>query len=131
VGDRKVTKRYVDGYVLTVPKKNLKTYNKMAFDAGNVWMKCGALQYTECIGEDMKSATKWGCLPFPKMIKAKPNEIVLFSFITYKSRAHRDKVNAKVMKEMKKNEEKYKEEGKDVFDMKRMAVGGFETIVNL
>jgi uncharacterized protein YbaA (DUF1428 family) len=124
-------KQYIDGYVLVVPKKNLNLYKKIASDAGKVWIKYGALQYVECVGEDLKSAVKWGCLPFSKMTKAKPNEAVLFSFITYKSKVHRDKVNAKVMKEMEKNEEKYKEECKDVFDMKRMAVGGFETIVNL
>lgn len=121
---------YVDGYVLVVPKKNLKTYKKMASDSGKIWMKYGALQYTECVGEDMKSATKSGCLAFPKMTKAKPSETVLFSFITYKSRAHRDKVNAKVLKEMEKDKEKYEQEFKKVFDMKRMAVGGFETIVD-
>ena len=126
-----MAKQYVDGYVLIVPKKNLKVYKKMASDAGKVWMKYGALQYAECVGEDLYSAKKWGCLPFPKMAKAKPSEIVLFSFITYKSRAHRDKVNAKVMKEMEKYSEKIKEGCKNVFDMKRMAVGGFETIVNL
>ena len=126
-----MAKRYIDGYVLVVPKKNLKTYKKMASDAGKVWMKYGALQYTECIGEDLKSATKWGCLPFPKMTKAKPNDTVLFSFIAYKSRKHRDTVNANVMKEMEKNADKYKSECRNVFDMKRMAVGGFETIVNL
>ena len=126
-----MAKLYVDGYVLVVPKKILKVYKKMASDAGKIWMKYGALRYVECVGDDLKSAAKWGCLPFPKMTKAKPTETIVFSFIIYKSKAHRDKVNAKVMKEMEKNEEKYKEECKDVFDMKRMAVGGFETIVNL
>jgi uncharacterized protein YbaA (DUF1428 family) len=126
-----MAKQYVDGYVLVVQKKNLKSYEKMASEAGKIWMKYGALQYLECVGEDLKSAKKWGCLPFPKMTKAKQNETVLFSFIIYNSKAHRDEVNAKVMKEMKKNEKKYKEECKNVFDMKRMAVGGFETIVNL
>lgn len=125
-----MAKQYVDGYVLIVPKKKLKTYKKMATEAGKVWMKKGALQYVECIGEDLDSAKKYGCLPFQTMTKAKPSEIVLFSFVIYKSRAHRDKVNAKVMKEMEKHSENI-EECKNVFDMKRMAVGGFETIVNL
>ena len=125
------TKRYVDGYVLVVLKKKLKMYQKMAAEAGKVWIKQGALQYVECIGEDLDSAKKFGCLPFSTMTKAKPSEMVLFSFIIYKSRAHRDTVNAKVMKEMEKYSEKYKDECKNVFDMKRMAVGGFETIVNL
>ena len=126
-----MAKRYVDGYVLVVPKKNLKAYKKMASDAGKVWMKHGALQYVECAGEDLKGAAKWGCLPFPKMTKAKPTETVMFSFIVYNSKADRDKINAKVMKEMEKNKKKYEEECRDVFDMKKMAVGGFETIVNL
>ncbi len=126
-----MAKRYVDGYVLVVPTKNLKVYQKMASDAGKIWIKYGALQYVECIGEDLKNAVKWGCFPFQKMTRAKPSETVLFSFIVYKSKAYRNKVNAKVMKEMEKNKEKYKKECKNVFDMKRMAVGGFETIVHL
>ena len=126
-----MAKQYVNGYVLVVPKKNLKVYQKMAAEAGKVWIKQGALQYVECVGEDLNVAKKFGCLPFPKMTKAKSSEMVLFSFIAYKSRAHRDKVNAKVMKEMEKHSEKYKEKCKNVFNMKRMAVGGFETIVNL
>lgn len=126
-----MAKQYVDGYVLVIPKKNLNRYKKMAAEAGKEWIKQGALQYVECAGEDLDCAKKFGCLPFPKMTNAKPTEIILFSFITYKSRAHRDKVNAKVMKEMEKYSEKYKDECKNVFDMKRMAVGGFETIVKL
>ena len=121
---------YVDGFVLVVPKKNLKAYKKMASDAGKAWMKYGALQYTECVGEDLNSAKKSGCLPFPKMTKAKPGETVLFSFVVYKSKADRDRVNAKVLKEMEKNKEKYEQEFKKVFDMKKMAVGGFQTIVH-
>ena len=123
-----MVKRYVDGFVLVVPKKNLKVYNKMASDGGKIWMKYGALQYVECVGEDLKNAAKWGCLPFPKMTNAKPTENVVFSFIIYKSKAHRDKVNAKVMKDPTMNQEKYKDMP---FEMKRMAVGGFETIVHL
>ena len=91
MGD-KMAKRYVDGYVLVVPKKNLKFYKKMASEGGKIWMKYGALQYVECVGEDLNSAKKWGFLPFPKMTKAKPTETVVFSFIAYKSKAHRDKV---------------------------------------
>lgn len=121
-------KRYVDGFVLPVPKKNLGKYKKMAGEGGKIWMKHGALQYVECIGEDLESASKWGCLPFPKMAKIKPNEIVVFSFIVYKSRTHRDRVNAKVMKDSDMNPSKQKEMP---FEMKRMAVGGFEMIVDL
>ena len=118
--------KYVDGFVLCVPKKNLKAYTKMAQMAGKVWKEHGALEYLECIGEDLK--TPMG-VPFPKLAKAKAGEIVVFSYIVYKSRAHRDKVNAKVMKDPRLNEMC----GKDMtmpFDMKRMAYGGFKVIVN-
>jgi uncharacterized protein YbaA (DUF1428 family) len=127
-----MVKRYIDGYVLPVPKRKLKEYKKMAKDAGKIWIKHGALQYTECVGEDLSCAKKWGCLPFPTMVKTKPSETVIFAFITYRSRAHRDKVNAKVMKDMKKAgmDQAYCEKEMP-FDMKKMAVGGFETMVNL
>ncbi len=123
--------RYVDGYVLTIAKKKLSTYKKMAKDAGKVWMKCGALQYVETMGDDMTSAKKWGGLTFPEMTKSKTSEVIVFAFVVYKSRKHRDQVNAKVHKTFEK---KY---GGDCsnqpmpFDMKRMAYGGFETIVDL
>ncbi len=122
--------RYVDGYVLIVSAKKLDAYKKMAKDAGKVWMKHGALQYVESIGEDLTSAAEWGGLPFPTMTNAKKGEVIIFSYIVYKTKKHRDQVNAKVMKEM---EEKY-ENKKDApmpFDMKRMAFGGFEMIVDL
>jgi uncharacterized protein YbaA (DUF1428 family) len=122
-------KRYVDGYVLPIPKKNLKEYQKMA-QAGKVWMKYGALQYVESVGEDLKSAEKWGFLPFPKMVKTNSDEAVVFSFILFKSRKHRDIVNAKVLKDPLMNPEKHKNKPMP-FEMKRMAVGGFETIVYL
>ena len=85
---------YVDGFVLVVPKKKLAIYKKMATKAGKVWREHGALDYRECVGDDLK--VKMG-LPFPKLAKTKPGETVVFSYIVYKSRAHRDKVNAKVM----------------------------------
>ena len=119
-------KRYVDGFVLPVAKNKLAAYKKMAVKGGKIWMKYGALQYFECVGEDLKSASKWGSMPFPKMAKAKPNETVVFSFIVYKSKAHRDKVNAMVMKDPSMDSAEPMP-----FEMKRMAVGGFETIVNL
>lgn len=122
--------RYVDGYVLIVPAKKLAAYKKMAKDGGKIWMKHGALQYVESIGDDLTSAAEWGALPFPTMTNAKKGEIVVFSFIVYKSKKHRDQVNAKVMEEMEKKYEKKKETTMP-FDMKRMAVGGFETIVDL
>jgi uncharacterized protein YbaA (DUF1428 family) len=124
--------QYVDGYVLPVAKRMLNEYKKMASEAGKIWMKYGALQYVECVGEDLKSAEKWGCLSFPMLATVKPDETVIFAFIVYKSKAHRDEVNAKVMKEMKNSwMDKGHSEKTMPFDMKRMAVGGFETIVNL
>jgi uncharacterized protein YbaA (DUF1428 family) len=120
--------RYVDGFVIPVKKDRVAEYKKIAAEAGKVWMRYGALQYFECAGDDLKGASKWGCLPFPKMAKAKPNETIIFSFIVYKSRKHRDAVNAKVMKDpiMKPENQKAMP-----FDMKRMAVGGFKTIVDI
>src|SRR3989442_4979593 len=88
--------RYVDGYVLPVPKKNLAAYRRMAQKAGKIWREHGALEYRECVGDDLK--VKWG-VPFPKSIKAKPGETVVFAWIVFKSRAHRDSVNTKVMKD--------------------------------
>ena len=114
---------YVDGYVLPVPKKNLKTYLRMARVGGKIWRKHGALDYKECVGDDLK--TKWGT-PFPEMMKLKPGERVIFSFVVFKSRAHRDRVNAKVMMEMEKMCG-----SKDMpFDVKRMVYGGFNVLVH-
>ena len=114
---------YVDGFVLVVPKKKLAVYKKMATKAGKIWREHGALDYKECVGDDLKS--KWGT-PFGKLAKAKTGETVVFSYIVYKSRAHRDKVNAKVMKDKRLGEGMPKEMP---FDMKRMAYGGFKTLV--
>lgn len=120
--------RYIDGYVLPLPIKNIPAYKKIAADAGKIWMKHGALQYMECAGDDL--APEHSTLPFMKMAKAKDDETVIFSFVIYKSRAHRDSVNKKVMKEMEKT---YKEgdEKNMPFDMKRIAVGGFTSLVDL
>lgn len=118
--------RYVDGYVLPVPKKKVKEYQKMAQAAGKIWMKHGALQYVECAGEEMRS--KWGMVPFTKSARAKPNETVVFAFVIFKSKTHRNSVNAKVMMDPAMNE------WKDIpmpFDMKRMVYGGFTTLVDL
>jgi len=117
---------YVDGFVLVVPKKNLAAYRKMATIGKKMWMKHGALDYKECIGDDMKSSM--GSLPFPKMAKSKPNEMVVFSFIVYKSRAHRDAVNKKVMSDPAMNDPKMAKMPMP-FDMKKMAYGGLKTIV--
>ncbi len=120
--------RYVDGYVLAVPKKSLKAYKKMAADAGKVWIKHGALSYTEAVGEDLTSVQQWGGYPFPDTVKAKKGEIVIFAYVVYKSRKHRDQVNIKVHKDM--SDSKYKDMPMP-FDMKRMAYGGFDMIVDL
>ena len=113
---------YVDGFVIPVQKKNLKTYARMAKLGAKMWMKHGALDYKECIGDDLQS--KWG-MPFPKLVKLKPGETAVFSYIVFKSRAHRDRVNAKVMKEM----EQTGPPKEMPFDMKRMVYGGFKTLV--
>ncbi len=123
---RRKAKHYVDGFVLVLPKKNLDTYVRIAQKAGKIWMEHGALEYRECVGEDLN--IKMG-LPFPKLVKLKPSETVVFSWIVYKSRAHRDKVNSKVMKDKRIIEDMKNMESP--FDMKRMAYGGFETIVEL
>lgn len=115
---------YVDGFVLVVPKRNITAYKKMAALGRDAWMKHGALDYKECVGDDM--SPKLVQLTFPKLTAAKKNEVVLFSFITFKSRAHRDSVNKKVMKEFETYNEK---KMKMPFDMNRMAYGGFKTIV--
>ena len=118
--------RYVDGFVLPVPKSKLKAYRRMSEIAGKVWKKHGALEYRECVGEDLK--LKCG-VPFARTAKCRPGETVVFSWILYKSRAHRDRVNAKVMKDPALAQ---MGNMKDMpFDMNRMAMGGFEAIVDM
>jgi len=117
--------KYVDGFVLPVPKKNLQAYARMAKKAGKIWREHGALDYKECAGEDLNP--KFG-VPFPRMIKVKPGETVVFSYIVYKSRAHRDRVNAKVMKDPSITG--MCDEKSMPFDPKRMAYGGFQTMVD-
>lgn len=117
---------YVDGFVLVVPKKKLADYKKMATMGRNLWRKHGALDYKECVMDDARP--KWVTFTFPKMAKAKPSEVVIFSYIVYKSKKHRDQVNAKVMSDPVMNDPKNKDKPMP-FDMKRMAYGGFQTIV--
>jgi len=116
--------RYVDGFVLPLPKKNLAAYRKMASRAGKVWMELGAVEYVECVGDDLK--IKFG-VPFPKVMKSKPGETVVFSWIVYRSKAHRDQVNKKVMKDPR-----IAKMAKDmpIFDYKRMLYGGFKVLVD-
>ncbi len=116
---------YVDGFVLPLPKKNLAAYKAMAKKASKVWKDHGALEYCEAIGQDM-SATF--CMPFTKMAKCKPSETVVFAWIVYKSKAHRDAVNKKVMADPRMNQ-MIAPGQKMPFDCKKMAYGGFTVIV--
>ena len=114
---------YVDGYVLPVPKKNIAAYRRMAAKGVRIWRDHGALEYRECVGDDL--AVKFG-LPFPALVKPKPGETVVFSWISFKSRAHRDRVNAKVMSDPRMCAMDPKSMP---FDCKRMVYGGFKTLV--
>ena len=114
---------YVDGFVIAVPRTKMKSYVKMAREGKKMWMKFGALDYKECVADDIEA--KWGATPFSAVMKLKPGETVVFSYILYKSRAHRDRVNAKVMQKMKESQPP------DMpFAMKRMTYGGFRVIVS-
>jgi uncharacterized protein YbaA (DUF1428 family) len=118
--------RYVDGFVFVVPRKNLKAYRRMAATAGKVWREHGAVEYLECIGDDLN--TRCGT-KFPRLMKLKRGEAAFFSWVLYKSKKHRDRVNAKVMKDPRILA---MIDPKDVpFDMKRMSHGGFEAMVDL
>jgi uncharacterized protein YbaA (DUF1428 family) len=117
---------YTDGYVLPVPAKKIAHYRRIAQKAGKIWREHGALEYHECVGDDL--ATKWG-VPFPRMLKIRPGETVVFSWVVFKSRAHRDRVNAKVIKEMQKMSDMNVKDAP--FDMKRMTYGGFKVLVDV
>lgn len=123
---------YVDGYVLVIKKKNLAEYKKVATEAAAMWMKYGALSYRECVGDDMTPEMgKYGMLRFPDLIKAKKDEVVLFSYVEYKSKAHRDAVNKQINKDMTEYEKDHPDHMKDMpFDHDRMAFGGFKVFVN-
>jgi uncharacterized protein YbaA (DUF1428 family) len=123
--------RYVDGFVLPVPIKKLPEYRKMALPMAKLMKKYGALDYIEAVGDDLKPKMMgMDFVNFPDLAKVKKGETVVFSFIIYKSRAHRDAVNAKVMKDPVMNDPKNKDMVMP-FDMKRMAYGGFKSIVSL
>lgn len=118
--------RYVDGFVIPVPKKKLASYVRMARKARDIWREYGALDYKECSGDDL--TVKFG-VPFPRMLKLKTGETVVFSYIVYRSRAHRDRVNAKIM-----DDPRVKDmcDPKNLpFDMKRMVYGGFKVLVDI
>jgi uncharacterized protein YbaA (DUF1428 family) len=116
---------YVDGFLLAVPTKNLPAYRRMAQKAGKIWREHGALEYRECVGDDMK--VKVG-IPFPRQMKLKKGETAVFSWIVYKSRAHRDRVNAKVMKDPRLAG--CVDEKAMPFDCQRMSYGGFKILVD-
>ena len=115
---------YIDGFVLPVPKKNIAAYARMAKKASKLFREHGALEYRECAGDDLD--VKMG-LPFPKGIKTKPGETVVFAYVVYKSRAHRDQVNAKIMKDPRIHA--LCDPKNMPFDCARMIYGGFKTIV--
>jgi uncharacterized protein YbaA (DUF1428 family) len=117
---------YVDGFVVPVPKKNLAAYRSMARKAGKIWREHGAIEFRECVADDVKVG-KW--TSFPRSVKLKRGETVMFSYIVYKSRADRDKVMGKVMKD--KRLAKMMQGKAMPFDAKRMIYGGFKSIVDL
>lgn len=117
---------YVDGFIVAVPRKNIAAYRKMSTRAGKVWREHGALDYREWVADDVKPGK---LTSFPRAVKMKPGETVVFAWITYKSRAQRDKVNAKVMADPRlKNMMDMKSAP---FDGKRMIYGGFESLVKV
>lgn len=118
--------RYVDGFVIPIKKKHVKKYQKMAQLGCKVWMEYGALDYYECIGDDLKMP--WGGIPFNKVCKLKSDETVVFAFIVYKSKAHRNKVNAKVYKDPRMNQTD-KSEYEKIMNMNRFTMGGFNVVV--
>jgi uncharacterized protein YbaA (DUF1428 family) len=122
--------KYVDGFVLVVPKDKTEEYKKMADEGRDMWIKFGALEYYECRGDDLTPQEMGGekARAFPEMAGAKADETVWFSFIVFKSKEHRDEVNSLVMEEMGKQMEGNKEMSMP-FDMKRMAYGGFQVEV--
>jgi len=120
---------YVDGYVIPIPKKNIRAYKKMAQEGSKVWKRFGALQYFECVGDDLNPKMPgMKMVGFSRMAKAGPKEVVFFSFIIYKSRKHRDSVNKKVMAYFSKKYGK-EHDGEMPFDTTKMAYGGFKAIV--
>ena len=118
--------KYVDGFVLPVPKKNIEAYRKIARQAGKIWREHGALEYRECVADDVRPGT---LTSFPQSVKLKPNEVVWFSYIVYNSRRHRDQVNKKVMSDPRI--EKMGTPASMPFDGKRMIYGGFKVAVDI
>jgi uncharacterized protein YbaA (DUF1428 family) len=117
---------YVDGFIIAVPRKNVKKYRDISRKAGKVWKEYGAIDYVECVADDVK---KGKLTSFPRSVKLKRGEVVVFSWITYKSRAHRDSINKKVMKDPRLAS--MMSPDAMPFDMKRMIYGGFKSIVDM
>lgn len=115
--------KYVDGYVIPIKKSKVKDYKKMAMVGRKIWMKYGALDYYECVGANLKN--QWG-IPFTKLCKLKADETVVFAFVVYKSKAHRDRVVKKVHTDPQMQDQNYEMP----FDMKRFTVGEFKTLVH-
>jgi uncharacterized protein YbaA (DUF1428 family) len=118
--------KYVEGFVLPVPKKSLQKYRRIARRAGEVWRDHGALEYVECVADDVKAGKT---VSFPQSVKLKRTETVVFSWIVYKSRAHRDRVNKKVMSDPRLAD--MMDPGAMPFDVKRMLYGGFKLLVEV
>ena len=117
---------YVDGFVVPVPKRNLDAYRRIARKAGKIWREHGALEYRECVAEDVQVGE---VTSFPRSVQLKRGETVVFSWIVFKSRAHRDRVNAKVMKDPRLAD--MMDPKAMPFDGKRMIYGGFDVVVDL
>lgn len=117
---------YVDGFLIPIPKRSIEEYRRIARKAGRIWREYGALEYRECVGDDLKVER---VKSFSRSAGAKAGETVVFSWIVYQSRAHRDRVNAKVMADPRLAE---MADGKNMpFDVRRMAYGGFKVLVDL
>ena len=117
--------RYVDGFLVPLPRKNLAEYRRISSKAGKIWREHGALEYVECVGDDLNIK---GMAPFPRRVKSKRGETVVFSWIVYKSRRHRDAVNKKVMKDPRLAA--MMDPKSMPFDVKRMSYGGFKVFVD-
>jgi uncharacterized protein YbaA (DUF1428 family) len=115
---------YIDGFVIPLPKDKIDVYREIAEKACALWMEHGALEYYECLGDDLETK---GMVSFPQLANAQPDETVIFAWIAFNSREHRDEVNAKVMADPRLGD--MCEEGNQPFDCKRMAYGGFKTLV--
>ena len=118
---------YVDGFIVPVPKKNLEAYSRISKKCGKIWREYGALDYREWVADDVKVGK---FTSFPRSVKLKPGEVVVFAWITYKSRAQRDKINAKVMADPRLKD-MFGDGTSPPFDGKRMIYGGFESLVKV